>query len=69
MQFRDCCGRSSFSHNSDILVMSACLRTRVGGKKWNSSELRNSLTGNETDVGLMDPLELPNYLLIYFCVC
>lgn len=34
-------------------------------KNWNSSEPRYSLTGNETDIGLMDPLELPNYLFIY----
>lgn len=38
-------------------------------KNWNSSEPRYSLTGNETDIGLMDPLELPNYLFIYLFSC
>ncbi len=35
-------------------------------KNWNSAELRCFLTGKETDVGLMDPLEMPSYLFSVF---
>ncbi len=67
MQFCCCFRRSPLSHNSDVLVTSARLRTRVQ-KNWNRAELRYFLTGKETDVGLMDPLEMPSYLFIYFRV-
>lgn len=60
MQFCGCCGRSLLSCNSDVLVTS----TLAGMCAKKKTELRYFLRGNETDVGLMDPLELSSYLFI-----
>lgn len=60
MQFHGCYRRWTLSHNSDILVTSARLQ-----KNWSKTKLRYSVTANETDVGLRDPLELLGYLFIY----